>query len=92
MGERWIRDSSSIAMPCSRKASIARGTRCPEDDGSNDQVESACAITLVFEAAVAQVALAVEEDGTGERVPGFALVETNLNTPTQPQGLSSTPA
>jgi len=41
-----------------------------EDNGGDDQVETACPIALVFEAAVAQVTLAVEEDGAGERVSG----------------------
>jgi hypothetical protein len=37
----------------------------PEDDGSDDQVEATCALTLVLEAAVAQVTLPIEENGKG---------------------------
>src|SRR5271170_3889080 len=55
----------------------------PEDDGSDNQVESTCAITLVLEAAVTQVALSVEEDSTGEGVSGFTFVESDLDTPAQ---------
>jgi hypothetical protein len=55
----------------------------PEDDGCNDQVEPACAITLVLEAAVTEVALQVEEDGAGKSIPGFPLVEADLDTPAQ---------
>ena len=55
----------------------------PEDDGGDDQVKAAGAIALVLEAAVAQVALPVEEDRTGESVPSFAFVEADLNTPSQ---------
>ena len=41
----------------------------PEHDGSSDQVESACAITLVLEAAIAQIALPLEKDGCGKVSP-----------------------
>jgi hypothetical protein len=59
------------------------GTQCSEDDGSDDQVEATCALTLVLEAAVAQVTLPIEENGKGGSVPGLALVEAGLNTPAQ---------
>jgi hypothetical protein len=52
-------------------------------DGSDNQVESTCAITLVLEAAGTQVALSVEEDSTGEGVSGFTFVESDLDTPAQ---------
>ncbi len=56
----------------------------PEDDGGgDDQVESACTVTLVLKASIAQVTLAVKEDRTGKRIPGLALVETDLDTPAQ---------
>ena len=55
----------------------------PEDDGSDDQIETARPIALVFEAAVAQVALPVEEDRAGKSVPGFAFIEANLDTSAQ---------
>ena len=65
----------------------------PEDDGGDDQVETARPIALVLEAAVAQVALPVEEDGAGERVPGFALIGSDTWTRLRAaQGPSSTPA
>ncbi len=55
----------------------------PKGYGGNDQVESAGSVALVFEATVAQIALAIEEDSAGESVPGFAFVESNLHTPAQ---------
>jgi hypothetical protein len=57
--------------------------RVPEDDGGYDQIETARAVTLVLEAAVAQVTLPVEEHGAVERVPGFALIKVDLDTPAQ---------
>ena len=64
----------------------------PENDGCDNQVQPAGAIALVLEATIAEVALAVEEDGTRESVSGFAFVEANLDTPADARGLSSTPA
>jgi len=55
----------------------------PKNDSRDNQVQAAGAISLVLEAAVAEVALAVEEDGTRESVSGFAFVEANLDTPTE---------
>ncbi len=55
----------------------------PENDGGDNQVQAAGAISLVLETAVAEVALAVEEDGTRESVSGFAFVEAYLDTPAE---------
>jgi hypothetical protein len=46
----------------------------PKNDGGDNQVQAAGAISLVLEAAVAEVALAVEEDGTRESVSGSPLL------------------
>ncbi len=48
--------------------------RVPEDDGGDDQIEPAGAVALILEGSVAQVALPVEEHGTGECISGLALV------------------
>jgi len=55
----------------------------PEDDGGDDQIEPACAVALILEGAVAQIALPIEEHGSRERVSGLALVESDLNTSAQ---------
>jgi hypothetical protein len=55
----------------------------PENDGGDNQVQAAGAISVVLETAVAEVALAVEEDGTRESVSGFAFVEAYLDTPAE---------
>ncbi len=47
----------------------------PERYGRGDESQSGGAMALVLEGAVAQFAETVEEDGAGERVAGFALVE-----------------
>lgn len=49
----------------------------------NSQVESACTVTLVLKASIAQVTLTVEENRTGKRIPSLALVEADLDTPAQ---------
>ena len=48
----------------------------PEDDGGGEEVESGCSVALVVEGSVADFAEAVEEHGSGERVAGFAFVES----------------
>jgi hypothetical protein len=55
----------------------------PENDGGDNQVQAAGAISLALETAVAEVALAVKEDGTRESVSGFAFVEAYLDTPAE---------
>jgi hypothetical protein len=51
------------------------------NDGGDNQVQAAGAISLVLETAVAEVALAVEENGTRESVSVFPFVEAYLDTP-----------
>ena len=71
-------------MPCSRKAATARSR-----DTVSQSVMAATikfrplAIALVLEAAVAEVTLAVEEDGPRESVSGLAFVQANLDTPAE---------
>ena len=55
----------------------------PKDDGRHDEVETGGAVLLVLEGAVAQLAKPFEEDGAGERVAGFALVEVGVGAATQ---------
>jgi hypothetical protein len=51
--------------------------RVPEDDCGHYQVESAGAITLVFEGSVSHLAQAVKEYGTGQSILGFSFVQTD---------------
>ena len=46
--QRFVFDSDAMLSQGVDRAFQVHGV--PEDDGSNDQVESACAVTLVFEA------------------------------------------
>lgn len=59
----------------------------PKDDGGNDQIESAGAVALVLEAAVAQVALPIEEDGAGESVSGCHAALKSRKTDSDGQGV-----
>jgi hypothetical protein len=55
----------------------------PKNYGGDNQVQTAGAISLVLKAAVAEVALAVEEDRPRESISGLAFVEANLDTPAE---------
>ncbi len=94
MGERWsqgfVFDGDAMLAECGYSPFQVHGV--PERDGGDDQVESAGTVALVLEATVAQVPLAVEEDGAGESVSGFAFVETDLTRVCVAPGLSSIPA
>ncbi len=81
MSQRVIADSDAVLTQGGNGAFQINGI--PECDGRDDQIQAAGAIALVLEASVAQVALAVEEDGTRESVSGFAFVEANLDTPAE---------
>jgi hypothetical protein len=55
----------------------------PEHNGRPKQIQAAGPITLLFEAAVADLAPPVEEDGSGQCVAGFPFIQANMNTPMQ---------
>src|SRR5450755_841395 len=57
--------------------------RVPEDDGGRDQVQPAGSISLLLEAAVTDLAEAIEEHRPGQCVTGVALVQSRVHTPTQ---------
>src|SRR3546814_10173494 len=50
----------------------------PQDDSGDEQVEAGCAIGLIFEPPVAQLAELVDEERAGECVAGLAVVESGL--------------
>ena len=52
----------------------------PEDDGGDREVKAIGTVALVFEGAVPDLAVAMEKQGAGERVPGLALVEAGVGT------------
>jgi hypothetical protein len=52
----------------------------PEDEGSDRKVEAGGTVALVFEGAVADLAVTMEKQGAGERVSGLALVEPGVGT------------
>ena len=53
----------------------------PQNDSGNDEVESARAVSLVLEAAIADLAEAVEKDGALQGMFCFAFVEPSGDTP-----------
>lgn len=72
----WRLDTDASQMP----DGAVKIEGIPECDGCGEQGLPGGAMALVFESAVAQFAQAVEEDGTGERVAGLALVEDGAGT------------
>ena len=57
--------------------------RIPENDGRDEQVQTAGAMALVLIGAVADFAEPVEEYGTAERILLLALIEADLAAATQ---------
>ncbi len=49
--------------------------RIPQDDGTGDEVERACAMALGLQRMIADAADAMEEDGAFQRIFCFPLVE-----------------
>jgi hypothetical protein len=53
--------------------------RVPQHDSRRHQVEAAGPVALLLETAVADFAQPVEEHGAGQRVAGFALVQSGMH-------------
>src|ERR1035438_2144425 len=70
-------------MPTQRGDGAFEVDGVPKDDGSDNEIETTRPVALVLETAVTQVALPVEEHGAGKSVPGFAFIESNLDTSAQ---------
>jgi len=66
----------------SLRAQLLDGTieidRVPMNNGGGDEAQARCAEALVFECAVANFSLAMEEHRAAQRVAGLALVETGV--------------
>ena len=52
--------------------------RVPEDHGCHCEIEAGGAVALVFEGAVANFAVAMKEQGPGERVARLTLVQPGV--------------
>ena len=70
-------------MPTQRGDGAFEVDGVPKDDGSDNEIETTRPVALVLETAVTQVALPVEEHGAGKSVPGFAFIDSNLDTSAQ---------
>ena len=55
----------------------------PQDDGGNHQIQPGRAVLLVLVGAVADFAETMDEDGAGEAVAGFALVQLLAGLPAE---------
>ena len=76
---RHMRDEMLPGRQCSQ--GVLKIFRVPKDDGCDQQIEAGGPKELVLEAAVAQLAEAVKEDGPRQRVAGLALVEAGMGPP-----------
>jgi len=54
----------------------------PEHDSRSEQIEAAGPVTLLLEAAVADLTQSVEEDSSGQRIAGFPLVQAGMDSST----------
>src|SRR5450631_1191127 len=57
--------------------------RVPVNNGGGDEAQARCAEALVFESAVANFPLSMEEHSTAQRVACLTLVETSVAALTQ---------
>jgi len=55
----------------------------PQDDGGNHQIQPGRPVLLVFVGAVADFTQTMDEDGAGEAVSGFALVQLMAGLPAE---------
>ena len=73
----------------SLRAQLPNGTveidRVPVEDGGRDEAQARRAATLVFEGAVSNFSLAMEEYNAPQRVACLALVKTGVAALAQPQ-------
>src|SRR5271154_3502333 len=76
----WIH---SLPVPLQAMGSPFEVDRIPEHDGGGNEVESAGAVALLLEAAVADPPQPVEEHRSRERVARFALVQPGVDTAAQ---------
>ena len=77
-----------MVVPWLRKAATAfKIYGVPKNDGGDNQLQAAGAVSLVLKAAVTEVALAIEEDGPRESVSGLADLRTPAQTRATAPGL-----
>lgn len=72
-GQEPVRDVDTLSSQMIDGAAEIDGV--PEDDSRGDEVEPGRPMPLVLEGAVAQLAEAVEEYGSRERIAGLSLIE-----------------
>src|SRR5271166_4687866 len=72
-----------MALPSQLPIGSLQIPRVPEDDSGDEQVEAGRAKELVLEGAVAHLAKPAEVDGACKRIPGLALIETEVCTSPQ---------
>jgi hypothetical protein len=57
---------------------VAEVDGVPKEDGGDREVEARGTVALVFEGAVPDLAVTMEKQGAGERVPGLAFIEPGI--------------
>ena len=65
--------------------------RVPEDDGRCEKIQPRGSVALLLEGSVADLSKSVEENGPGQGVSGFALVQPGRDLAAQ-VGLGASPA
>ena len=81
MGEEIIRNGHALGTQVLDGLTEIDGV--PVDNGGGDEAEPGGPEALVFEGAVPDFALAMEEHGTAQGIAGFSLVEPGMAALTQ---------
>ena len=76
MGQQVIRNGGAVCPKLPNSAVEIDGV--PVHDSRSDEAEPRGAEALVFECAIADLALAMEKHGATQRIAGFALVQPGM--------------
>ena len=76
MGQQIVGNGRSLRAQLSDRA--VEIDRVPVDNGGGDKAQARRAETLIFEGAVSNFSLSMEENRATQRIAGLALVETGM--------------
>lgn len=79
------------SLPFERRNSLFQIDGIPQDDGGNDQIESARLVLQILPEPIANRAAPVKENRPSQRVSRLAFVQTEMDPPPEFWTLESTP-
>jgi hypothetical protein len=78
VGQQRVRQNFALDSKLGDGAAEIDGV--PEGDSGDREIETRGPVALIFEGAVANLAVTMEKQGTGQRVSGPAFVEPSVGT------------